>query len=104
MFRAQSTTEDYIRANSKKARLDVKDLTTVKQRKATTFQGRSGKCHTEERELQNLWTEYYSELYNRKANGDQSLLNCPKTDIEEDHTILRKEVEAVLSLKKVSWG
>ena len=82
----------------------MRDLTTVKQGKATTAQDRSGKCLTEEREILNRWTECCSELYNHKANGDPSVLNCPKTDIEEDHTILRKEVEAVLSLKKVSWG
>ena len=34
----------------------VKDLTTVKQGKATTVQDRSGKCLTEEREILNRWT------------------------------------------------
>ena len=45
--------------------------------------------------------EYFSELYNYKANGEPSVLNCPQTDKEDDHPILRKEVEAaVQSLKK----
>ena len=36
-----------------------------------------------------------------KANGDPSVLNCPQTDTEDDHLILRREVEAaVQSLKK----
>ena len=48
----------------------VKDLTTVKQGKATTVQDRSGKCLTEERQILNRWTEYCSELYNYKTNGD----------------------------------
>ena len=79
----------------------MKDLTTVKQGKATTVQDRSGKCLTEERQKQNRWTEYCSELYNYKANGDPSVLNYPQTDTEDDHPILRKEVEAaVKSLKK----
>ena len=40
-------------------------------------------------------------LYNYKVNGDPSLLNCPKTDTEDNHRILRREVEAaVQSLKK----
>ena len=40
-------------------------------------------------------------LYNYKANGDPSVLNCPPTDTEDDHPILRKEVAAaVKSLKK----
>ena len=80
----------------------MKDLTTVKQGKATTVQGRSGKCLTEEREILNRWTEYCAELYDHKANGDPSVLDCPQTHIQDDHPILRKEVEAaVLLLKKV---
>ena len=76
----------------------MKDLTTVKQRKVTTVQDRSGKCLTEER---HRWTEYCSELYNYKANGDPAVLNCTQTDTEDNHPILRKEVEAaVQSLKK----
>ena len=47
------------------------------------------------------WTEYCTELYNYKANGDPSVLDCPQTDTEDDHPILHKEVEAaVQSLKK----
>ena len=78
----------------------MKDLTTVKQGKATTVEDRSGKCLTEERQILNRWTEYCSELYNHKANGDQSVLNCPQTDTEDDHPILRKEVEAAVQLLK----
>ena len=49
----------------------------------------------------NRWTEYCSELYNHKANGDPLVLNCTQTDTEDDHPILRREVEAaVQSLKK----
>ena len=49
----------------------------------------------------NRWTEYCSELYNHKANGDPSVLNCPQPDTKDDHPILRREVEAaVQSLKK----
>ena len=40
-------------------------------------------------------------MYNYEANGDPSVLNCPQTDTEDDHPILRREVEAaVQSLKK----
>ena len=79
----------------------MKDLTTVKQGKATTVQDRSGKCLSEERQILNRWTEYCSELYNCKALGDPLVLNCPQTDTEDDHPILRREVEAaVQSLKK----
>ena len=42
-----------------------------------------------------------SELYNYKANGDPSVLNCTQTETEDDHPIFRREVEAaVQSLKK----
>ena len=79
----------------------MQDLTTVKQEKTTTVQDRAGKCLTEEREMLNRWTEYCTELYNHKVNGDSSVLDCPQTDTEDDHPILRKEVEAaVQSFKK----
>ena len=78
----------------------MKDLTTVKQGKATTVQDRSGKCLKEERQILNRWTEYCSELYNHRPNGDPSVLDCPQTCTEYDHPILCKEVEgAVQSLK-----
>ena len=72
----------------------MKDLTTVKLGKATTVQDRSGKCLTEERQILNRQTEYCSELCHYKANGDPSVLNCPQTHTEDDHPILRREVEA----------
>ena len=76
-------------------------MTTVKQGKATTVQDRSEKCLTEERQILNRWTEYCSELYNHKANGNPSILNCTQRDTEDDQSILRREVEAATqSLKK----
>ena len=60
----------------------MKDLTTVKHEKATTVQGRSGKCFTEGQEILNPWTENCTELYNHKANGDPSVMNCPQTHTE----------------------
>ena len=97
-----SEIEENVRKNNiKRVHQLVKDLTTVKQGKATTVQDRSGICLTEERQILNRWTEYCSELYNYKANGEPSVLNCPQTDTEEYHPILRREVEAaVQSLKK----
>ena len=93
--------ENLRKNNNKRAYQLVKDLTTVKQGKGTTVPDRSGKCLTEERQILNRWTEYCSELYNYKAKGDPSVLNCPQTDTEDDHPFLRREVEAaVQSLKK----
>ena len=34
------------------------------------------------------------------ANGDPSVPNCPQTDTEDDHPILRREVEAALQSSK----
>ena len=52
-------------------------------------------------DILNRWTEYCSELYNHKGNGDPSVLNCTQRDTDDDHPILRSEVEAaVQSLKK----
>ena len=93
--------ENLRKNNSKRAYELVKDLTTVKLRKVTTVQDHSGKCLTEERQILNRWTEYCSELYNYKANGDPLVLNCSLTDTEDDHPILRRKVKAaVQSLKK----
>ena len=87
--------------NRKKAYQLVKDRTTVKQGNATTTKDRSGKCLTEEQQIPKRWTEYCSELYNRKANGDPSVLICLQTPTEDDHPILCKETEAAIqSLKK----
>ena len=45
--------ENLRKNNSKRAYQLVKDLTTVKQGKATTIQDRSGKCFRKEREILN---------------------------------------------------
>ena len=82
----------------------MKDLITVKQGKATIARDHSGKCLTEKQQILNWWTGYCSELYNYKANGAQSVLDCPKTYTEDDHPILRKVEAAVQSLKKGKSG
>ena len=90
--------ENLRKNNSKRAYQLVKDLTTVKQGKETTVQDRSGRYLTDERQILNRWTEYCSELYNHMANGDPSVLNCTQTNTENDHLILRREVEAAVQL------
>ena len=90
--------ENLRKNNSKRAYQHVKDLITVKQGKTTTVQDRSGKCLTEERELLNRWTEYCTELYNHKTDGDPSVLDYPQTDTVDNHPIPRKEVEAAVQL------
>ena len=41
-----------------------------------------------------------TKLYNHKANEDPSVLNSPQTNTDNDHPILRKEVEAAVPLLK----
>ena len=94
--------ENLRKNNSKRVYQLVKDLTTAKQGNATTVQDSSGKCLTKEREILNRWTEYCTELYNHKASEDLSVLNCPHTDTEDDHPILRREVEAAVQL--LNWS
>ena len=72
----------------------------MKQGKATTVQDSSVRCLTEEREILNRWTECRIELYNHKANGDPSVLDCRQTDTGDNDPILRKEVEAEVQLPK----
>ena len=50
--------------------------------------------------IESFCPEYCSELCNNKANGDPSALNCTQTDREDDHPILRREVEAAVQLLK----
>ena len=76
--------ENLRKNNSKRAYQLVKDLTTVKEGKATTVLDRSEKCLTEEQQILNRWTEYRSGLYNHMANGDPSILNCSQTHTEDD--------------------
>ena len=92
--------ENLRKKNSKRSYQLVNDLTTVKQGKATTIKDLSGKCRTEEQETLNRWTGYCYELYNHKANGNKSVRNCPQKDTEDDHPIIRKEVEAAVQSRK----
>ena len=41
-----------------------------------------------------------TKLYNHKANRNPSVLECPQTDTEDDHPILRKEEEAAVQSRK----
>ena len=87
--------------NSKKAYQVVKDLTTEKQGRAVTIKDKAGKSLTEEQDILQRWTEYCSELYNHKTDGDPSVLNCPQATENEQLPILHEEVEAaVKTLKK----
>ena len=88
--------ENLRKNNSKRAYHLVKDLTTVKQGKASTVQDHSGKYLTEEQQILNSWTKYCSELYNYKADGDPSVLNYLQTDTEGGHPIFRTEMKAAL--------
>lgn len=65
------------------------------------IQTKDGKCLTEEKDILNQWTEYWSELHSLQATGDPTVLNVPQPTDNDNHPILRVEVEAAItSLKK----
>ena len=97
-----SETEENLRKNNRKRAYElVKDLTTMKQGKATTVQESSGKCLREETQILNRWTEYCSELYNHKANEDPSVLNCKQTHTEDDHPDRRGGCSTIIEEREV---
>ena len=62
-------------------------LTSEKQGRSSTAQGRSGKCLTDEYGILSRWTEYCSELYNHESCGDNAVLDCsqpPEEDLQPD--------------------
>ena len=83
--------ENLRKNNSKRVYQLVKDLTNVKQGKETTVQDHSGKCLTEDLQILNGWTEYCSEMYNYKANGDPSVLNCLQTHMKTATSFFTKK-------------
>ena len=87
--------------NSKRAYHLVKDLTSTKQERTTTIQDKSRTYLTENEDALKRWTEYCSELYNYRATGHPEVLNVPPATNNDNHPILREEVEAaVKTLKK----
>ena len=76
--------------NSKQAYQLVKDLTSIKQGKATTIPDKEGNCLTKEREKLKRWTEYCPELYNRRTTGDPEILNVPPSSNTESDPIFRE--------------
>ena len=99
--KCQEIEENLRQNNSKKAYQLVKELTRAKQERTITIQDKTGKCLTEEQDILKRWTEYCSELYSHGATGDPEVLNVPPTTNNDNHPILREEVEAaVKSLKK----
>ena len=51
---------------------------------------------TEEKEINNRWTEYCSDLYNHQSNGEPSILKCPQTNEDDDFPVLQEYVEAAV--------
>ena len=99
--RWQGIEENLQKNNSKKACQLVKELTSSKQGRTTTIQGKAVKCLTEEQDILKRWTEYCSELYTHTTTGDPKVLDVPPPINNDSYPILREEVEAaVKSLKK----
>ena len=96
-----SETEIYLRMNKSKTACQlVKDLSTVKQGKATTIQDRSGKWLTNERETMSWWTIL---LWAAQSQGQwRSISTKLSPDTHRGRLpFLQKEAEAAVeSLKK----
>jgi hypothetical protein len=94
--------EDNLKRNNSKAAYQlVKDLTSTKQGRVTSLQDKDGNCLSEQQDILLRWTEYCSELYNQRATIDPEVLNVPPATNNDNHHILREEVEeAVRALKK----
>ena len=80
----------------------MKNLTSEKQCRSTTFQDKSGKCLTEEQEILSRWIEYCFELYNYESyGGNSTVLDCSQHPEKDLQPVLYKEVEmAVAALKR----
>ena len=93
--------EDSLKKNTKRAYHLVKDLTSTKQERTKNIQDKSDTCLTENEDVLKRWTKYCSELYNYRATGDPEVLNVPPAINNDNHPILREEVEAAIkTLKK----
>ena len=75
----------------------AKALTSEKQGRSSTIQGKSGKYLTEEKEILSRWTEYCPELYNYESCGDNAVLDCSQPPEEALQPILREEVEIAVA-------
>ena len=64
------------------------------------MQDKSGTCLTENEDVLKRWTEYCSELHNYRATGDPEVLNGPPATNNDNHPILREEVEAAVKTSK----
>ena len=98
--RCQEIDDGLEKNNSKKAYQLAKDLTNSKQGRTTTIQNKNRKRLTEDKDILNRWTEYFSELYSHKRKGDPEVLKHPPVTNTDNYSILWEEVEAaVKSLK-----
>ena len=88
----------FSRNNSKRAFQVVKKLTQHVTAETVKSQHHSrqtyGEILTEEKQITDRWAEYCSELYNHQINGDPSVLTCQESANDDDHPILREEIEA----------
>jgi len=86
--------------NSKKAYELVKELPSTKQERSTVIQNKKGEPLTEEGDILKRWTEYCSELYNYKTNGDPEFTRANESSDNDSDNILREEVEAAVRMLK----
>ena len=73
----------------------MKELTSSKQGRTTTIQGKAGKCLIEEQDILERWTEYCSESYiHTTTTGNFKELDVIPPTSNDGYTVLREEVKS----------
>ena len=87
--------------NSKTAYQLVKELTERKDKRSSPILDKQGNRLTEDDKILERWTEYCTDLYNLKTEGDPEVLDVPEPSNKGDFPILKDEVKAAIkSLKR----
>ena len=71
--------ESLSRCKTKRAYQTTKQLITSKRGQVNASKDEYRKCLTEEQKIFKCWTEYWSEVYTHKMEGNPALLNCPQS-------------------------
>ena len=93
--------KNLMKNNSKKAYDTVKNLTKPIQSKVSTIKDKEGETLVDKNKILQRWTEYCSELYNYELNGDESVLDVPKSQSNDSvNLILKSEIEEAIKMLK----
>lgn len=86
--------------NTKNAYNTLKLLTKKRQAKSTAIEDENGNLLTNQKEVNERWTQYCSNLYNVQLNTDPTILPNPGPRHNETPTILKDEVAKAINKLK----